>query len=1079
MKKIIQTIIFLTLSIPTFSQNIWENEEVYERNKLDARVPSNSYTSEEDAKTLDRSKSKLKMLNGTWKFNYVDDDKKRPLEFYKKEFKSSNFKDIEVPSNWELKGYGQPIYTNIVYPFTPHILEGKLPNYDWRGPRPPMPPFIYRDNPVGSYYRDFEVPADWDGDDIILHFGGVTSAFYVWINGEEVGYSQGSRLAAEFDITKYLVKGKNRVAVQVFKYSDGSYLEDQDMWRLAGIHREVMIMAQPKISMTDFRVRTILNDDLTEATLKVEPEMWKASEHIQLKDYTIKGKLFDDNGKELVETLSDVSADDVVNVRWPQRDLPVIPSLKATFTNPKLWSAEHPNLYTLVISLYDKKGELLEARSEKVGFIKVAFDNNQALLINNIPTKILGVNRHDHHPVRGKAVTREDMEEEVKIMKRFNINAVRTSHYPNDPYFLELCNKYGLYVMSEANIETHHLGGYIPNKTSWIAPLMSRVYRMVERDKNNPSIISWSLGNEAGTGPAFAAAAAWIKDFDPSRFIHYEGAQGDPTHPQYQEGFDIGQSPAMANPTDPPYVDVVSRMYPNLSQVVNMSKSEYIKRPIVMCEYMHAMGNSMGGLGEYWDYIRKTPNTIGGFIWDFRDQGLVTKNDKGESYYAYGGDFGDVPNNQNFCMNGVFASDLTPHPHAYEMKHVFQPFEIQWEDKENGVVKIKNRFHDSSFSNYQFVVELLENGVAIQTTELDKIDVMAGEESTFTLPIKKKLIKSDAEYLINIKLLEKKDRLWCKAGSEVGSTQLIYQSKHQSIVVKNKRASKDQFKVEEKADQLIVKSENAHVVFSKKTGELTSYQIKNEEFLKQPVKVNFWRPLTDNDMRGSSAYSMRQSTKFWKDIDQKWSTNITSNPLKGGEVEVNVHHKMEDKVDLHLTYIISNEGVKIDMHLNANNDLPDLINFGLTMGINKSLNQTAFYGNGPYGNYIDRNRSGQKRLYQLKTDDLYYAYVKPQENGNRTNTDWVKFSNNSSSELFVQGEPTLEFSIWPYSASKIRKASHQYKLVEDDFYTLNIGLRQAALGGTLTHIQKQFLMKSGEYRFSCIIGGKIDTKQVN
>ncbi|MBD0401787.1 glycoside hydrolase family 2 TIM barrel-domain containing protein [Flammeovirga sp. EKP202] len=1079
MKVIIQTIILMTLSIHTFSQNIWENEEVYERNKLDARVPSYSYTSEQYAKTLDRTKSKLMMLNGTWKFNYVDDDKNRPLEFYKKEFKSSDFKDIEVPSNWELKGYGQPIYTNIVYPFTPHILEGKLAKYDWRGPRPPIPPFIYRDNPVGSYYRDFEVPEDWDGDDIILHFGGVTSAFYVWINGEEVGYSQGSRLAAEFDITQYLVKGKNRVAVQVFKYSDGSYLEDQDMWRLAGIHREVMIMAQPKISITDFRVRTILNDDLSEATLKVEPEMWKSSEHIQLKDFTIKGKLFDDNGKELVTNLSDVSADDVVNVRWPQRDLPIIPSLKATLSKPKLWSSEHPNLYTLVVSLYDQNDELIESRSEKVGFIKVVFDKNQALLINNVPTKIMGVNRHDHHPVRGKAITRKDMEEEVKMMKRFNINAVRTSHYPNDPYFLELCNKYGLYVMAEANVETHHLGGYIPNQTSWIAPLMSRVYRMVERDKNNPSIISWSLGNEAGTGPAFAAAAAWIKDFDPSRFIHYEGAQGDPTHPKYKEGFDIGRSPEMANPTDPPYVDVVSRMYPNLDQVINMSKSPYINRPIVMCEYMHAMGNSMGGLGEYWDYIRATPNTIGGFIWDFRDQGLVSKNNKGETYYAYGGDFGDVPNNKNFCMNGVFASDLTPHPHAYEMKYVFQPFEIMWDAKENGRVKIKNRFHDSSLSDYQFVFELLENGVEVQTTELDQINILAGEESTYTLPIKKKLIKSDAEYLINIKVLEKKDRLWCKAGSEVGSTQLVYQTNHQSIVKIGKKSSKSQFEIEEKEDQLIVKNEKVNVVFSKKNGELISYQIKNEEFLKQPLKVNFWRPLTDNDMTGSSAYSMRQSSKFWKGIDKKWSTKVTSNQLKGGNVEVNVHHTMEDQVDLKLTYIVTNEGVKIDMHLNANSDLPDLINFGLTMGINKNLNQTAFYGNGPSGNYIDRNRSGQKRLYTLKTDDLYYAYVKPQENGNRTNTDWVKFTSKNSSELFVQGEPSIEFSVWPYSASKIRKASHQYKLIEDDFYTLNIGLRQAAIGGTLTHIQNQFLMKSGEYRFSCIIGGKTDNKQVN
>ena len=596
-KKIFFVIMFLTMACHLVkAQNDWENELVFEKNKMQARVPSYSFTSVTDALVGNRDKSRLKSLNGNWKFNFVEKSENRPLDFMASDFKgNNNWKDIEVPSNWELKGYGQPIYTNIVYPFTPNILDTTL-KFDWRGPQPPMPPKIYRDNPVGSYFRDFEIPTDWKDQSIIIHFGGVTSAFYIWVNGKEVGYSQGSCLTAEFDITNFVKSGKNRVAVQVFRWSDGSYLEDQDMWRLSGIHREVLLMAQPKIALNDFFVRTKFEVNLKDAKLEIRPSVWMQTDISQLKGYTISADLYDATHTKVLTKTMMVSAEKVYNERWPPRDINKWAFMEATVSNPRKWSAEDPYLYQLVFTVSNAKGEVVEARSEKIGFRKVEFGKNNELLINGKMVKIMGVNRHDHDPIKGKALSHEDMRQDVIQMKRFNFNAVRTAHYPNDPYFLELCNEYGLYVMDEANIECHHLGSYIPQQPSWAAPILTRVFRMVERDKNEPSVISWSLGNESGTGPAFAAAAAWVKDFDPSRFIHYEGAQGDPEDLNYKEGiaYEVNKTDSYANPDDKNYVDVLSRMYPDHAQLLNMANNPAITRPIILWVAWESFGILLG-----------------------------------------------------------------------------------------------------------------------------------------------------------------------------------------------------------------------------------------------------------------------------------------------------------------------------------------------------------------------------------------------------------------------------------------------------------------------------------------------------
>ncbi|WP_075590520.1 glycoside hydrolase family 2 [Labilibacter marinus] len=1066
-KKLLLLSLVVTIStLFVNAQNDWENELVFEKNKMHARVPTYSYKNVNDALQGDRSKARMKSLNGTWKFKYVPKEEVRPTDFMGKDFIGQDWNDIDVPSNWELKGFGQPIYTNIVYPFTPNILDPNL-KFDWTGPTPPIPPKIYRDNPVGSYYRDFEVPVEWDNQSIILHFGGVSSAFYVWVNGKEVGYSQGSRLAAEFDVTEFVKAGKNRVAVQVFRWSDGSYLEDQDMWRLSGIHRDVMIMAQPKIALNDFFVRTKFDANIQDAKLEIRPKVWVKKNENDLKGWNIEAELYDANDKKVLESPLKVAVEKVYRERWPARDITKFAMMEANIKSPTKWSAEKPYLYKIVFSVKNPQGELVEARSQKIGFRKIEFSKDNALLINGKPVKIMGVNRHDHDHIRGKALTRDDLRKDVEVLKQFNFNAVRTSHYPNDPYFLELCDEYGLYVMDEVNIETHHLGSYIPQQPTWPAAILSRTIRMVERDKNNASIISWSLGNESGTGPAFAASAAWIRDFDPSRFIHYEGAQGDPTNPHYIEGdmvgYQVTQWDGMANPDDKPYVDVVSRMYPNLSQLINMSESPHINRPIIMCEYLHAMGNSIGGLGDWWDVIRARPNLMGGFIWDMVDQGLETENDKGEKFYAYGGDFGDIPNDQNFCMNGVFASDRTPNPHAFECKYVFQPAKIEAVDIENGKVRIHNRLSFTSLLQYEIRWTLSENGKVIQQGKLPRKNIVANESALVKIPFKAVKFKDNADYWLRVSIHESEDRLWCKKGYEIAKEQLLLKAtKEGSQYVSS---AKDEVSKSETTDEMVVSGKGFLVTFNKASGLLTSYKTNGVEQIKAPLQTNFWRAPIDNDVRGASSGSFGKSSKVWKSVPASLKTVGVSAEKLNNSVVVKISQESGKKINLATTYTVYSDGaIQVKADLDADKSLPALIRFGMTMGVSDNYSTTTFYGNGPWESYVDRKRSAEVDEYTFKTEELYYNYAKPQETGNRTDVRWVKLTTaNKKSGISITGAPTLSFSAHPFTMETLAAAKHPFDLKPAGYYTVNVDAFQTGLGGTLSNTLPQYIFPSGKY----------------
>ncbi|MFC2113368.1 glycoside hydrolase family 2 TIM barrel-domain containing protein [Bacteroidota bacterium] len=1072
-KKLILFVLVIASSIQfTTAQNDWENERMFEKNKMNARVPTYSFENAKDALEGDRDKARVKSLNGTWKFQFVEKEEDRPTDFMAKDFSSDGWDDIPVPSNWELQGYGQPIYSNIIYPFTPNILDTTL-RFDWKGPMPPHPPFIYRDNPVGSYIKDFEVPSSWQDQSVIIHFGGVSSAFYLWVNGEEVGYSQGSRLAAEFDITEFIKPGMNRLAIQVFRWSDGSYLEDQDMWRLSGIHREVLLLAQPKIALNDFYVRTELDEVLQDAKLEIRPRVWVKKDADNLEGWTLSAMLFDTEKKEVLDAPLTVSVEKVYNERWAPRDLPKFALMEADIRCPKKWSAEYPNLYTIVFSVTDPKGEVVEARSQKIGFRKVEFSKKNELLINGKVVKIMGVNRHDTSPIHGKALTREEIRKDVELLKQFNFNAVRTSHYPNDPHFYELCNEYGLYVMGEADIECHHLGSYIPSSPSWPAAILSRIIRMVERDKNHPCIISWSLGNESGTGPAFAAAASWIRYYDPSRFIHYEGAQGDPNDPHYVEGEAVGYAtqnwPSMANPDDPDYVDVVSRMYPRLNQLINLSESPHIDRPVILCEYLHAMGNSIGQLGEFWDEIRARPNLIGGYIWDMVDQGLLqTDEQTGQQFYAYGGDFGDIPNDGNFCFNGVFASDRTPNPHAWECKYVFQPVVFEGVEVEKGLIRVINRFSFSNLSEYEIRWTLSENGKRLQSGILPEQIINPGSAAVVQVPYKAIEFNADSEYWLRLSLHEKSDRLWCEKGYEVAKDQiLLKETKAQGSFVSSSNAA---ISGKETDEEIQISGKGFSTVISKSNGNLSSFVLNGKEMLASELRPDFWRPPADNDRRFRRFYENR---KVWQNMNHSLNTSsveISSEDAKCITVLVKQHFK--DKLTLEKVYSIFNDGnIIVKMDLDADESLPDLVKFGVCMGIPSDFVNTSYYGKGPWDNYIDRKRGAEVDEFSVKTDDMFHSYAMPQENGNRSDTRWIKLSTaNGNAGLMITGTPHFEFSVWPYSAENIEKAKHPYELTPQGFYTLNIMRANSGLGGMRVAPLPHQQIKAGKYSLEFRIG---------
>ncbi|MDD2305203.1 MAG: glycoside hydrolase family 2 TIM barrel-domain containing protein [Prolixibacteraceae bacterium] len=1024
MNRII-SLLFAFLSLTAFAQNDWEDQSVIGRNKMPARATSYSFSSEDLALKGDRSQARLLSLNGEWMFHFEADSKNRPMDFYSSEAKVSGWDKIEVPSCWEMKGYGTPIYTNSTYPF------------------PNRPPFITRTNPVGSYFRTFEIPADWDGKQIILHFGGVKSAFYVWVNGQMVGYSEDSCLPAEFDVTEKVQKGKNTVAVQVFRWSDGSYLEDQDHWRMSGIHREVMLLAQPRVALNDFFVRTKFDENLDDALLQIRPVV-TMKDSINIEGWTVEAMLFSPTDKPKFAQPLKIDLSKIVYEEYPQRDNVKFALLETKVESPQKWSAELPVLYTLVLTLKDEKGNVLESRSSKIGFRDIRIQDG-VFLVNGKPVKLYGVNRHDHSETGGKTVTRDEMLKDVLLMKQYNLNAVRTCHYPNDPYFYDLCDQYGLYVFDEANIETHHASGYLTNQPSWHTAFADRVIRMVERDKNHASIITWSLGNESGTGPNHAAAAGWVKDFDPTRPIHYEGAQGDPNNKDYKAygSPEFRKNPYLANPDDTWYVDMVSRMYPTIDQLKGLSESPYIKRPIVMCEYAHSMGNSTGNLMEYWNVIHSKKNLMGGFIWDWIDQGIARTDDQGRKWWAYGGDYGDQPNDANFCINGLISPDRTVKAATEECKYVFQPVVISAYDQDKMQFRIKNRFEFRNLNEFDIRWTLTENGKDIGTGSLGAFNVLPGGSKLFGVDFD--LSKCTGEVWLKVSVKLAKDELYAKRGHEIAKQQFLVKEANPIPQIASKIAVQV---FEDSEKNLILGTKDFKVTFDKTSGYLTKYQFQGKEMLIGQLKPNFWRPITDNDV---AAWQVSKNLSDWPSVAASLKI-VQMKVLDEGITKLVIADLKSDKgLDMQLSYKVSGDGiVEVNYQAKIGEKLTEPLRIGMTTGFSGDLALMNFYGKGPYENYSDRSQAAEVNIYSGKVEDFIYQYVLPQENGNHTEVRWLALKNATGSGLMVVGKQLLNASVWPYTAENIAKAKHINELEPAGFYTVNIDLGQAGLGGNDT-----------------------------
>ncbi len=1042
-----------------YSREPYEDPLVSAVNRDAVRATAYSYAGITDALMNEREKSgRYLSLNGDWDFAFASKPGDEPKDFYKN--KVTGWRKTPVPSNWEMQGYDKPIYKSAVYPF-----------------RPVNPPYVPKDyNGVGCYQRSFTVPANWKDMNVTLHFGGVSSAYKLWVNGKFAGYAEDSFLPSEFNITPYLQEGENVVSVWVIRWSDGSFLEDQDQWRLSGIHREVYLMAEPKLRIADFFYQTKLDKDYKNALLSIRPRIENLS-GVEMNGYKLKAQLYDAADKAVLEQSLSKNASDIINEIHPRLDRVKFGLMETTVTNPAKWSVEEPNLYKLVLSLEDSAGNTLEVKTCKVGFRSIEFRNSDSkLLINGKLTYLYGVNRPDHHPTRGKALTREDILQDIKTIKQFNFNCVRLSHYPSDPYLLDLCDEFGIMVIDEANLETHGLGGKLSHDAAWAGAYIDRVSRMALRDKNHPSIIMWSLGNEAGSGPNHAAMAAWVKDFDMTRPLHYEPAMGspkeegyiDPSDPHYLKSND--HSHRIQNPLDQYYVDVISRMYPSdytAPLLVNQPNGD--KRPIFFCEYAHAMGNSAGNLKEFWDQWRSLPRVIGGGIWEFKDQGLLKKDSAGVSFYAYGGDYGEKYFD-NFTIKGIMNADGTPKGVMWECKRIFQLIDVAWADETKGLIKITNRSEVKNVNSYTAVLEVRENGKLIVSKQIGGIDVPPASEADFPVAQWLPKMKPGAEYHLTIRFVLLKATAWAGSGFEIASNQLATGNRQAlpgSKVFTGALSMKDDEKM------IQVKGKNFTAGFDKSNGALVSYIENGKEKTGAPLLPHFTRPQTDNDKRG---WKTHRVLKQWQEAVPKL-VNISTGKFDGrngsGIVVTSEYSLINDSARVNVTYEVYGNGIiRVNYALTVKPGLPNIPKVGMQAGVAKNFTQIEYFGKGPYENYIDKRYGMDAGIYSQDIYQFMENYVVPQENGNRTDVRWMYVSNPATKEgLLVVADSLLSMSAWPYTETNIATARHTNKLKPADYITLNIDLVQMGVGGNDSWSEvaaplPQYQVKAKDYQYS-------------
>ncbi len=998
----------------------WQNAKIFNIGKQPARCNSISYPDREAALSGDSSAS-IFSLDGNWQFKWAPEPAMRTEGFHKPDFDSSDWETIPVPSNWELQGYGVPIYAPFHMP--PSLRKSRLPNID------------PHDNPVGAYRYQFPLPEKWLEREVYIQFDGVCSAFYLWINDDFVGYSQDSMLPAEFYISPYLKEGKNLIALEVYRFSDGTYLENQDMWFLSGIFRSVRLFANPQTTIRDFTLVSNFENGYDQSILEVKVEI------LQHKPFPVEAVAY-----RLSVAIADgekILAENEL-VMAPIADLNTAATIKMPFNSPQLWSAENPRLYDVFLTLKDNQGSIIEVRHARHGFRKVEIRDRQ-LWVNGKSIKIYGVNRHDFDPISGHTMSYDRLLEDVHLMKRNNINAVRCSHYPVDERFYDLCDRYGIYVMDEANIETHGMREKMRGDMQWLEAMLDRVQRMVERDKNHPSIIIWSLGNESESDEKFKLMADLVHRLDPGRPVHYE---------QDHKG---------------EYADFYSMMYPtpdNLETIAEGKQFKYrssilkwdmidgkyaLDKPIILCEFAHAMGNSLGNFQEYLDLFEKYPQCIGGFIWDFADQSILSKTEDGEPFWAYGGDLGDPYDFKVFGCNGIFSADRTPHPAVWTVKKGFQPVSIRSIDLLKGIFRVTNKNRFKNLDALTPVWRLEIDGEVNQEGELMPMDVSPLESYEFQIPFTLPVITPGHEIWLTISFMTTQAEDWAEAGTELAWEQFKLPAKVDEKPARESGPGDNLTLVE--SDHLIkVTGEGFEIHFDPQSGYLSQYLLRGESLLAQPLHPNLWRVRIDNDISAQILYpwtNIVYQRQPWRTATQRIKKrSLSSKQLAPDLVKIEVHWRVVGgKTPFKTNYEINGSG-RI-MVTSSFTPARELERMGMQMVLPGSDYHVSWFGSGPQETMPDRKKGARVGKFEGSVPELMHHYVRPQENGNRSEVRRVKIRNTNGFGLQIgsTGDSFFNFSVWNCTQDDLADADHIHELLQRDLVTLNIDHTQKGVGG--------------------------------
>ncbi|MBN2047712.1 MAG: DUF4981 domain-containing protein [Anaerolineaceae bacterium] len=1022
-------------------QHDWENQHIIGINKRFAHVPMGAYNDIQMALNADRTASPyVKSLNGEWNFHLFSKPESVPESFTLGNFDGIQWSPITVPGNWQIQGFDDPpIYTNVIYPFKVD------------------PPFVPKENPTGCYWRSFSIPEAWSGRRTFLLFEAVDSAFYVWVNGQSVGYSQDSRLPAEFEITPFLRSGENHLAVQVMRYSDGSYLEDQDMWLLSGIQRDVILYNKPAVHIEDYFVHPQFDAAYQHATLRVDARIPRVD---NMTDYTIDMMLYD---AEQTPVWDHAVSARVANFT-PFRAETQTAYAKAAIpvTSPHKWTAETPYLYTLVLILKDKNNQIVDIESTHVGFRSIEIKDGIALL-NGKRLIVRGVDRHEFNPDRGRAVTDEDMIADIKLMKQLNFNTVRTSHYPNHPRWYDLCDEFGIYVIDETNLETHGVHGELSHNPDWALAYLERAKRMVLRDKNHPCVISWSLGNESGCGPNHAAMSAWIHYYDPTRFVQYES--GSP---------------------EAHISDVLCPMYPTLDWVKQALSNPNEHRPVILCEYAYAKGNSTGNFFKFWEMVDQYPRFQGGCIWDWSDKGLTRFTDDGQKFWAYGGDFGDgfdyTPLGEDPVMvaNGIVGPDLSLHPAAFEVKKVQAPVGIfvkNDKDLLDRKITIWNKYLAIDLSHLILNWTLTEDGEVIQSGHLKPPAIAPDEKKEISIDFRQPdPLNEGAEYFLNLRFALTANTPWADAGHEVAWEQfkMPFSSPTRHTIPAD---TLPVLTLDENENTLNYNGRHFSIEFDRSTGLLSRYTLNGEVIIYAGPKEHFYRAPTDIDILGDHPEG---NAALWHAAGLHRLERVCSRFEYGS---ISPGHQVVRAVALISApnqpgfiskvcyHIYGNGEIVVENQVKVHESLPFIPRIGMELILPKTLNHARWLGRGPFENYLDRKKGAVVGEYQFKVDEEAFPYIHPSEYGGREDTRWLALTDEETEQgLIIIGADTFHFDALRYTTEALEAAPHPYQLQPADHVIVHIDGYHMGVGGDdgwiPRNVHPEYRLPPGQYAYT-------------